>query len=145
VNTKRLTIMTSNSVFRLATCSTLVFPSIFISTDSAYASIIYDLESGIRYQESQRPLPQSCHSNFRICNSSVRALLKHSLRRTFLIPTEDPDVDNAPVVPEIGTIELRAYRSRIKRIIPYRVNATNGLHQGRVSERSKMAGWHHVR
>jgi hypothetical protein len=124
----------------------LTFPSIFISMGSAYTSVIYELDGGLRYQESQRPPLQSYHSNFRICNSSVRALLKHSLSRTFLIHTEDPDVENAPVVPEMGTIELRVYRCReVKRTVPYRVNATNGLHQGRVSERSKKAGWHHVR
>jgi hypothetical protein len=56
----------------------------------------------------------------------------------------DPDVENAPVVPEMGTIELRAYRCRALRTIQYLYNTTNGLHEGRVSERSKKAGWHHV-
>ena len=74
----------------------------------------------------------------------VGAYLRHSLRRTFLIPTEDPDVENAPVVPEMGTIELRAYRCRAQCIVPY-LPHTNGLREGRVSERSKKAGWHHVR
>jgi hypothetical protein len=80
-----------------------------------------------------------------IYNSSVRSLLKHPLRRTFLIPSEDPDAENASVVPEMGTIELRAYRCRAPRNAPYLPDATNGLHQGRVSERSKKAGWHQVR
>ena len=75
----------------------------------------------------------------------MRSLLKHSLGRTLLIPTEDPDVENAPVVPEMGTIELRAYRCQVLRTVPFQLNATNGLHEGRVSERSKKAGWHHVR
>ena len=61
------------------------------------------------------------------------------------VTTEDPDVENAPVVPEMGTIELRAYRCRALRTIQYLYNTNNGLHEGRVSERSKKAGWHHVR
>jgi len=56
----------------------------------------------------------------------------------------DPDVENAPVVPEMGTIELRAFRCQAQRTVQYLYNTTNGLHQGRVSERSKKAGWHHV-
>jgi len=56
----------------------------------------------------------------------------------------DPDVENAPVVPEMGTIELRAFRCRAQRAVQYIYNTTNGLHEGRVSERSKKAGWHHV-
>jgi hypothetical protein len=143
---KRPTIMTSNLGLYLATtCSTLTSPSPCTSMGSAYTGVTYELDSGVRYQESQRPLPQSYHSNFRNCNSSVRSLLKHSLRWTFLILTEDPDVENAPVIPEMGTIELRAYRCRAYRTVQYLYNTTNGLHQGRVSERSKKAGWHHVR
>jgi hypothetical protein len=146
VNTKRLTIMTSNSVsYSATTCPTLTLSSIYISMGSAYTGVIYDLVCGVRYQVSQRPPPQSYHSNFRICNSSVRSLLKHSLRRPFIIHSEDPDVENASVVPEMGTIELRAYRCRALRTVPYVPDATNGLHEGRVSERSKKAGWHHVR
>jgi hypothetical protein len=45
----------------------------------------------------------------------------------------------------MGTIELRAYRTRAVRTVDYQTSAQNGLHQGRVSERSKKAGWHHVR
>jgi hypothetical protein len=146
VNTKGLTIMTSNSVSRLATsCPTLTFLSIFISMGSTYPSIVYELGSGVSYRESQRQALQSYHSNFMIYNSSVHSLLKHPLRRTFLIPSEDPDVENSFVVPEMGTIELRAYRCREKYIVPYFPDATNVLHQGRVSERSKKAGWHQVR
>ena len=72
-------------------------------------------------------------------------MLKNPL---ILIPhmaTEDPDVENAPVVPEMGTIELRAYRCQAQRTVQYMYNTANELHQGRVSERSKKAGWHHVR
>jgi hypothetical protein len=58
---------------------------------------------------------------------------------------KDPDVEDAPVVPEMGTIELRAYRTRAVRTVDYQTSAQNGLHRGRVSERSKKAGWHHVR
>jgi len=56
----------------------------------------------------------------------------------------DPDVENAPVIPEMGTIELRAFRSRAMRAVQYQPYARYGLHGGRVSERSKKAGWHHV-
>jgi hypothetical protein len=58
---------------------------------------------------------------------------------------EDPDLEYAPVVLEMGTIELRAYRCQAIRIAQYQRNINYGLHQGRVSERSKKAGWHHVR
>ena len=77
----------------------------------------------------------------------VGAFPEHSLRRHFhsSYATEDPDVENAPVVPEMGTIELRAFRCQHQYTIPYPYDTTNGgLHQGRVSERSKKAGWHHV-
>jgi hypothetical protein len=59
--------------------------------------------------------------------------------------TEDPDLEYAPVVPEMGTIEVRAYRCQAVRIAEYQRNLNYGLHQGRISERSKKAGWHHVR
>jgi hypothetical protein len=60
--------------------------------------------------------------------------------------TEDPDVENAPVVPEMGTIELRVFRCQVRRAEKYREYRIPDykLHQGRVSERSKKAGWHHV-
>jgi hypothetical protein len=57
---------------------------------------------------------------------------------------EDPDVENAPVVPEIGTIELRTFRCRFLGTGEYYYEE-HRLHQGRVSERGKKAGWHHVR
>ncbi|KAF8487197.1 hypothetical protein DFH94DRAFT_849630 [Russula ochroleuca] len=55
----------------------------------------------------------------------------------------DPDVENAPVVPEIGTIELRTFRCRFLGTGEYYYEE-HRLHQGRVSERGKKAGWHHV-
>jgi len=55
----------------------------------------------------------------------------------------DPDVEDAPVFPDMGTIELRVFRSRALRTVENQPNAY-GLHRGRVSERSKKAGWHHV-
>ena len=57
---------------------------------------------------------------------------------------EDPDVEDAPVVPEIGTIEVRAYRCQSGRLVEYQ-HRNHRLNEGRVSERSKKAGWHHVR
>ncbi|KAH9011325.1 hypothetical protein EDB85DRAFT_2297162 [Lactarius pseudohatsudake] len=57
----------------------------------------------------------------------------------------DPDLEDAPVAPEMGTIELKVYRCQ-KRCTagPISLFTHNDLHQGRVSERSKKAGWHHV-
>jgi len=54
-------------------------------------------------------------------------------------------MEDAPVVPEMGTIEVQAFRTRIIRTVRHLPAANYGLHGGRVSERSKMAGWHHVR
>ena len=85
---------------------------------------------------------------------SLLVVEKKSIRSSFLIffatdrPTdrpEDPDVEDAPVVPEMGTIELRAFRTRAVRTVDNQPDAQYGLHRGRVSERSKKAGWHHVR
>ena len=44
----------------------------------------------------------------------------------------------------MGTIELRAFRCQALRTVQYQGLPEYGLHQGRVSERSKKAGWHHV-
>ena len=72
----------------------------------------------------------------------------------FSFATEDPDLEHAPVVPDMGTIEIRTFRCqtpcglRIEEMTEYELESCNGtrrLHQGRVSERSKQAGWHHVR
>ena len=79
----------------------------------------------------------------------VGAFPEHSLRRHFYSSyiTEDPDVEDAPsVVPEMGTMELRACRCHAGQLGIRRLsNTASSLHQGRVSERSKRAGWHHVR
>ena len=64
---------------------------------------------------------------------------------SFSYAAEDPDVEDAPVVPEMGMIELRAFRCLAQRTVQYLYNTNNALHQGRVSELSKKAGWHHVR
>jgi len=56
----------------------------------------------------------------------------------------DPDLEDAPVVPDMGLIELRAFRTRAIRTLGHLPDANYGLHGGRVSERSKKAGWHHV-
>jgi hypothetical protein len=45
---------------------------------------------------------------------------------------------------EMGTIELRAYRSQPISAVEPIVHLGQGLHHGRISERSKKAGWHHV-
>ncbi|KAI9446310.1 hypothetical protein H4582DRAFT_2069666 [Lactarius indigo] len=57
----------------------------------------------------------------------------------------DPDLEDAPVAPEVGTIELRAYRCQRRYVTgPSSKSTHEALHRGRVSERSKKAGWHHV-
>ncbi|KAH9072856.1 hypothetical protein EDB83DRAFT_137514 [Lactarius deliciosus] len=57
----------------------------------------------------------------------------------------DPDLEDTPAAPEMGTIELKAYRCQ-KRCTagPLSLFTHKDLHQGRVSELSKKAGWHHV-
>jgi len=58
----------------------------------------------------------------------------------------DPDLEDATIAPEMGTIELKAYRCQSRRTKRQSNQFTNtgNLHCGRVSERSKKAGWHHV-
>jgi hypothetical protein len=56
----------------------------------------------------------------------------------------DPDLEDAPFAPEMGTIELKAYRCQKQGPSESSKYAYEDLHQGRVSERSKKAGWHHV-
>lgn len=57
----------------------------------------------------------------------------------------DPDLEDAPVAPEMGTIEIKCYRCQRR---GYTNLANDVVHEdlylGRVSERSKKAGWHHV-
>jgi len=57
-------------------------------------------------------------------------------------------MEDAPIAPEMGTIEVRAFRRRFIHTERRQRHSTYGngeLHSGRVSERSKKAGWHHVR
>jgi len=56
----------------------------------------------------------------------------------------DSDSEDAPVAPEMGTIEVKAYRCQLLRFTGSSTNFTPKLHCGRVSERSKKAGWHHI-
>jgi hypothetical protein len=44
----------------------------------------------------------------------------------------------------MGTIELKAYRCLSWRSTGLSTNFEHKLHCGRVSERSKKAGWHHI-
>jgi hypothetical protein len=55
-------------------------------------------------------------------------------------------MEDAPVVPEMGTIEAQVFRARRLRSVEHSPPVMKyGLHGSRVSERSKKAGWHHVR
>ena len=61
---------------------------------------------------------------------------------------KDSDLEDAtPVTPEMGTIELKAYRCKVQgkatRASPLH-RMREDPHRGRVSEQSKKAGWHHV-
>ena len=69
-----------------------------------------------------------------------------SVRLSFsLTRTTDPDLEDAPAAPEMGTIELKAYRCQTRHFRePSKQRLYEDLHQGRVSERSKKAGWHHI-
>jgi len=54
-------------------------------------------------------------------------------------------LEDAPAATETGTIELKAYRCQLRHITSQPSQLTHeGLHGGRVSERSKKAGWHHI-
>ena len=61
--------------------------------------------------------------------------------------SKDPDLEDAPVAPEVGTIELKAYRCQIlqpgttKR---WEKSSKWCEDSGRISELSKKAGWHHI-
>ncbi|KAI9465924.1 hypothetical protein BJY52DRAFT_1243484 [Lactarius psammicola] len=73
---------------------------------------------------------------------SERSILPYKFQELQLV---DPDLEDAPAAPEMGTIELKAYRCQTRHITkPSSRVAHEDLHQGRVSERSKKAGWHHV-
>lgn len=63
----------------------------------------------------------------------------------FLTRAEDLDMEDAPAAPEMGTIELKTYRCRTRYFRePSKQSVYEDLHRGRVSERSKKAGWHHI-
>ncbi|KAI9465925.1 hypothetical protein BJY52DRAFT_1243489 [Lactarius psammicola] len=73
---------------------------------------------------------------------SERSILPYKFQELQLV---DPDLEDAPAAPEMGTIELKAYRCRLRRITKSSSRfAQQDLHRGPVSERSKQAGWHHV-
>ena len=67
----------------------------------------------------------------------------------FLIPTEDPDAENAPTVPEKGTIELRTYRCQVvKRTVPCGLMQPTDYIKGECRSAARwqpLAGWHRVR
>jgi hypothetical protein len=75
-------------------------------------------------------------------NKSERSILPFKFQELQLV---DPDLEDAPVAPEIGTIELKAYRCQALCITgPSSSRPLDDLHWGRISECSKKAGWHHV-
>ena len=60
---------------------------------------------------------------------------------------KDPDLEDALVAPEMGTIELKAYRCQILQQDTREMWTKNSKWcegSGRISELSKKAGWHHV-
>ena len=63
-----------------------------------------------------------------------------------LVPKDSDLEDTAPVTPEMGTIGLKAYRSKTRgkgtRSLLHCVR--EDLLRGRVPEQSKKIGWHHV-
>ncbi|KAH9001119.1 hypothetical protein EDB92DRAFT_1824871 [Lactarius akahatsu] len=72
----------------------------------------------------------------------ARSILHFKFQELQLV---DPDVEDAPIAPEVGTIELRAYRCQRRCVTgPSSKSTHEALHRGHVSERSKKAGWHHV-
>ena len=60
--------------------------------------------------------------------------------------SKDPDLEDAPVAPEMGTIELKAYRCQILQGTTERWKKSSKWCEdsGRISELSKKVGWHHV-
>ncbi|KAH9079568.1 hypothetical protein EDB83DRAFT_2343361 [Lactarius deliciosus] len=70
----------------------------------------------------------------------TRSILHFKFQELQLVDSED-----APIAPEVGTIELRAYRCQRRCVTgPSSKSTHEALHRGHVSERSKKAGWHHV-
>lgn len=74
--------------------------------------------------------------------SNAHSILPFKFQELQLV---DPDLEDAPAAPEMGTIELKAYRCRTRYVRePSKQPLYENLHRGRVSERSKKAGWHHI-
>ncbi|KAH9047254.1 hypothetical protein EDB84DRAFT_1573692 [Lactarius hengduanensis] len=75
-------------------------------------------------------------------HNSAHSVLPFKFQELQLV---DPDLEDAPAAPEMGTIELKAYRCRKRHTIKSQSQSMHkGLHKGRVSELSKKAGWHYV-
>jgi hypothetical protein len=75
-------------------------------------------------------------------HTNVYSILPFKFQELQLV---DPDLEDAPIAPEMGVIELKAYRCRVRGVTKPSTQFTHeDLHRGRVSERSKKAGWHHV-
>ncbi|KAI9441455.1 hypothetical protein H4582DRAFT_1932784 [Lactarius indigo] len=75
--------------------------------------------------------------------NGVRSILPLKFQELQLV---DPDLEDAPIASEAGTIELKVYRCRIlgRTTVPQTQLMSKGLRGGRVSELSKKIGWHHV-
>ncbi|KAH9177551.1 hypothetical protein EDB89DRAFT_2226010 [Lactarius sanguifluus] len=74
--------------------------------------------------------------------NSARSVLPFKFQELQLV---DPDLEDVPAAPEMGTIELKAYRCHLRHITKAPSQFMHeSLHEGRVSELSKKVGWHHV-
>jgi len=74
VSTRRLTVEVSNSESSCITiCWTPILRSTCILMECALKRHIWELESVVKYQESESPPPRSSLSSFRSWNSSVRS------------------------------------------------------------------------
>lgn len=74
--------------------------------------------------------------------NSPRSILPYKFQELQLV---DPDLEDAPVAPEMGIIELKAYRCKTRSTAKSSSQFVHeDPHRGRVSELSKKAGWHHV-
>ncbi|KAI0254432.1 hypothetical protein BJV78DRAFT_1184302 [Lactifluus subvellereus] len=85
-------------------------------------------------------MPAQARSEVRGIYKTTSSILPFKFQELELV---DPDLENAPVVAEMGTMELRAFRSRMLGSTEY-IPSNQELHRGRISELSKKAGWHHV-
>ena len=153
VTLERLTVEISNSESWLLTTSWTSIIWLWltcISMGSGFPDIFYEVETGswLSFEASVTPLPRIVLSSFRSSNLSVcfmNILWTSCLILILLFATEDPDLEHAPIGAEMGVIEVRAFRCRYLGCRPLKSGWKAKLHQGRVSERSKKAGWHHVR